>query len=43
MISRGFQFTTLLSDNALLANAAKAAVSATRGNSAASTGPKGPY
>ena len=43
MIARGFQFTTLLSDNALLANAARAAVAATRGDSVASTGPKGPY
>ena len=44
MIARGFQFTTILSDNALLANAAKAAVAAARGSDAnAASGPKGPY
>jgi 4-hydroxy-2-oxoheptanedioate aldolase len=44
MIARGFQFTTILSDNALLANAAKATVAAARGSDAnAASGPKGPY
>lgn len=43
MIARGFQFTTIQSDNALLAGAAKAAVAAARGESAAPSGPKGPY
>ena len=43
MIDRGFQFTTILSDNALLANAAKSAVAAARGVSGGQTGPKGPY
>lgn len=44
MISRGFQFTTILSDNALLANAAKAAVAAARGEAGGGAGgPKGPY
>ena len=43
MIDRGFQFTTILSDNALLANAAKSAVAAARGVSGGPTGPKGPY
>ena len=43
MIDRGFQFTTILSDNALLASAAKSAVAAARGVSGGQTGPKGPY
>jgi 4-hydroxy-2-oxoheptanedioate aldolase len=43
MISRGFQFTTILSDNALLANAARAAVAAAKGTAGGASGPKGPY
>jgi 4-hydroxy-2-oxoheptanedioate aldolase len=43
MIARGFQFTTILSDNALLNNAARAAVSAAKGGAASASGPKGPY
>lgn len=47
MISRGFQFTTILSDNALLNNAAKAAVVAAKDAKAGAAAPtasgKGPY
>ncbi len=46
MIGRGFQFTTILSDNALLNNAAKAAVTAMRDGKAPATvvaSGKGPY
>jgi 4-hydroxy-2-oxoheptanedioate aldolase len=43
MFAQGFQFATILSDNALLNNAAKAAVAAMKGTPAAAAGPKGPY
>ena len=43
MFEKGFQFATILSDNALLNNAAKAAVAAMKGTPVAAAGPKGPY
>ena len=43
MIEKGFQLVTLLSDNAILAAAAKRMVGEMRGNDAAGAGPTGPY
>jgi 4-hydroxy-2-oxoheptanedioate aldolase len=42
VIAKGYQFTTILADNALLNAAARAAVAAMKGAPAAA-GPKGPY
>ena len=43
MFAQGYQFATILSDNGLLNAAAKSAVAAMKGTSAAAAGPKGPY
>lgn len=43
MIEKGFQLTTIQADNLLLANAAKAAVAAMRGDGGAPAGASGPY
>ncbi|MFN8498182.1 MAG: aldolase/citrate lyase family protein [Anaerolineae bacterium] len=43
MIEKGFQFIAILSDGGLLANAARAAVEATKGTGKNGGGPTGPY
>ena len=43
MFGLGYQFATILADTALLANAAKAAVTAAKGGDAASAKGAGPY